>query len=424
MEEISSPGNSFGQKLSAKWQPTKQHTQSLRDKESYEHALRNEKPISLYRVPLCNNLVTDDYLPSIPTLSIASDRITLHWQRPEHKRRSHSQLSTEKNLTRGKFNGYISRGTKSRVRKMLDSWMSGVNYYRMFRKRKYDKSPAYMTFVTLTLSDVQSHGDNELKRKLLMPFIQHLKRQHGVRFYFWRAEAQKNGNIHFHLIVDKYIYSGDLQYHWNRHQKELGYMDRYMEETGSFEAPSTHIKKCPKDQKLINYVMKYVGKNPSKISAFRVKEGKREKVRVYVDEVTNENGEREFVRVRMINGRIWGCSDELRELVSHKVVLNQEWYELLERATGRDKFRQWESDHCIMWFGDVNEVLKEMNSALYYNYFTHCLQEFDRLYFGTTSTPNGCKLIEESLRYIRMKSPPESRSELSYEQLVFNYQLN
>ena len=424
MEKTISPGNDTGQKLSAKWQPTKQHAQSLSAKREFEHALRNEKPISLVRLPLCNNLVQDDYLPSIPTLSIHSDRIILSWQRPVQRKRSHKQLQSESNLTRGKFNGWMSATTKSKVRKMLDNWMSGVNYYRLYRKRKYDKSPAYMTFVTLTLSDVQSHGDNELKRKLLMPFIQHLKRQHGVRFYFWRAEAQRNGNIHFHLIVDKYIYSGDLQYHWNRFQKELGYMDKYMDEHHSFDAPSTDIRKCPKDQKLINYVMKYVGKNPKKITGFRVKDGKREKVRVYVSESTDEDGRKSFYRVRMLSGRIWGCSDELRDLVSHKVVLSQEWYELLESATGAKKFNQWKSDHCIMWFGDVEQVLKEMNAAVYYDYFTHCLQEFDRLYFNTGTTGNGCQLLEESLRYVRSKSPPELRKSITFEQLAFNYQLN
>lgn len=281
-----------------------------------------------------------------------------------------------------------------------------------------------MTFVTLTLSDVQSHGDNWIKRNMLMPFIQKLKRLFGVRFYFWRAEAQKNGRIHFHLIVDKFIEQKELQYQWNVTQKDHGYMDSYMDFTGRFDAPSTHIKQCPKDQKLINYVMKYVGKNPRKITAFEMIDGKREKKRVYVDEITNENGEREFVRVRMIEGRIWGCSDELRDLVSHKVVLNKEWFELLERLTGAEKFRQWESDHCIMWFGNVDELLREENPALFYNYHTHHLQQFDRLYFGTKETENGCKLIEESLRHLRSKAPPDRRSEISYEQLKINYSLN
>jgi len=117
-------------------------------------------------------------------------------------------------------------------------------------------------FITLTLPSDQCDSDNEIKRSVLMPFIQQLKRVSGVDQYFWSCEPQENGNLHFHCLIDRYVRKELLTDLWNVACNHLGYLDRYIERTGSTSPPSTQIMDCPPDMSLVKYVLKYVSKQP------------------------------------------------------------------------------------------------------------------------------------------------------------------
>ena len=92
--------------------------------------------------------------------------------------------------------------------------------------RHYNKK---ITFITLTLPSKQIHTDNEIKAKCLNQFLIEISKYNYVSNYVWRAEYQKNGNIHFHILVNKYVCWRDLRYRWNRIINKLGYVDRYQE---------------------------------------------------------------------------------------------------------------------------------------------------------------------------------------------------
>jgi hypothetical protein len=163
---------------------------------------------------------------------------------------------------------------------MLTTWVSGVEVYKTQKKRKFEKNIAYITTPTLTLPSVQKHSDNEIKRKILNTFIINLKRKYGVVNYFWVAEPQKNGNIHFHMIIDKFIDKKELQSLWNNTTEVLGYLSEFEKKHGHRNPPSTKIIKFRGRKKPINYLVKYVTKK-------------------------NET--------RPIEGRLWGANSELKE---------------------------------------------------------------------------------------------------------------
>lgn len=53
-----------------------------------------------------------------------------------------------------------------------------------------------------------------------------------MKHYFWRAELQANGQIHFHLIVDHYIPKHAVQHDWNKLIfSALGLSDTYTDDT-------------------------------------------------------------------------------------------------------------------------------------------------------------------------------------------------
>lgn len=92
------------------------------------------------------------------------------------------------------------------------------------------------TFVTLTLPAVQKHSDKELTKYVLHPFLSYARKFFKVRYFIWKKELQKNGNLHYHLICDRFIDCNCLRKTWNRLlnrgkiaecEQPFDYVDRY-----------------------------------------------------------------------------------------------------------------------------------------------------------------------------------------------------
>lgn len=82
------------------------------------------------------------------------------------------------------------------------------------------------SFVTLTLPSTQLVSDIDLK-KCLNLFLTDLRRVYGVQNYVWRSELQKNGNIHFHIVLDKYIEYSPLRNYWLKALRHTTQVQRY-----------------------------------------------------------------------------------------------------------------------------------------------------------------------------------------------------
>lgn len=106
-----------------------------------------------------------------------------------------------------------------------------------------------LTFVTLTLSAKQEHTDEEIKNVLLNQFLLEMKKKFKVDMYIWKAEKQENGNIHFHILTNKFIHHQELRYLWNRIQNKIGYVDKYTENMKKFFASG--FKSFPNDKRPI-----------------------------------------------------------------------------------------------------------------------------------------------------------------------------
>lgn len=96
----------------------------------------------------------------------------------------------------------------------------------IFRK---NRKPIYnfrASFITLTLPSEQKHSDTEIKQCLNL-LLTDLRRVYGLQNYVWRSELQKNGNVHFHLVIDIYIDWKVLRNYWLKSLRSLGYIKAY-----------------------------------------------------------------------------------------------------------------------------------------------------------------------------------------------------
>jgi len=139
----------------------------------------------------------------------------------------------------------------------------------------------------------------------LEPFLKKLKYSYNIVNYFWRAEPQANGNIHFHLVIDKFVDKIDLQEIWNYNQNKLGYVDRYYEKTGKVNPPSTQIQVFSGSVKSIDYLLKYL-----------TKENKRRKIEGLQMRVSNKLSHLKLGVVELYNYE----ESDLADLLESKAV--------------------------------------------------------------------------------------------------------
>lgn len=136
-----------------------------------------------------------------------------------------SLLNLEKPNQEG-YNGYMSDSTRRNVKGILENLLTAIelNTTMKFPFVKGQENPlnqVYPTFVTLTLPAKQMHCDNDIKQEIFNPFMKEMVRNWNVKCYVWVAETQKNGNLHFHVLMDRAIPALRLRQIWNKHLNKM-----------------------------------------------------------------------------------------------------------------------------------------------------------------------------------------------------------
>lgn len=215
-------------------------------------------------------------------LKVGSKSIVIYRTRANTKATAKQIDALKQSWGSVEYRGFISRGTRSKIITMLNVWADSIYAHNIGACSVNNERSRKLVFLTLTLPEQQKLVDNEVKRRALMPFIQELKQMFFVSHYFWRAEAQKNGNIHFHLVIDQFIDKSTVNFLWDKHLWLSGLCSVAPVFVDKYHTATTRIEGIQGVASVAGYVCKYVTKS--------------------------DGG-------RKIFGRIWGCSDSLRELL-------------------------------------------------------------------------------------------------------------
>lgn len=272
---------------------------------------------------------------SVTTFSVPHQRLT----------RTAGQEATQANLTRGIFNGTISEKARRRLKAISEGWLLSIQEAKKGNKAHTGKKKNYITFATLTLSSKQQHSDNEIKRQLLNEFIITVQRKFGVQEYLWRAESQANGNIHFHLFLDKYIHWFFLRNTWNRIQEKLGYIEEFRKIHSHNNPNSTDIERIRTLKGATTYITKYIAKE-------------------------SEN--------RTIEGRLWGCSDNLRNIYSYEQQFDSRFQSLLQSLESEKSIKIIAEKHYKVFIGDIKQILSQSHigiACLLKNHYQHIYKD-------------------------------------------------
>jgi hypothetical protein len=164
---------------------------------------------------------------------------------------------TDDNLRKKNYAGFLTNSAKKKIKQKLDIWISMIDIYNELSYKNFQRKLSYITFLTLTLPATQRHSDKEINKVCLSPFIDKMKYHFDIYNYFWRAERQENGNIHYHILLDTYCDKKKVQNLWNDSVSKLGYIDDFKKLHGHENPPSTMIKAMPRTGSAVNYFVKY-----------------------------------------------------------------------------------------------------------------------------------------------------------------------
>lgn len=132
-----------------------------------------------------------------------------------------------KNLRNNYHKGRLSPTAMKKVNKAIDYMLFISSPKKLPGKFRGKEFMFKLNMLTVTLSSEQLHCDTEIQNEVLQPFLNKLRQKWHVKNYIWRAEKQGNGDIHYHIITDKFLPWFDIRQDWNNCQERLGYVSRY-----------------------------------------------------------------------------------------------------------------------------------------------------------------------------------------------------
>lgn len=191
---------------------------------------------------------------------------------PRGKKHDLSQYDT--------YTGTVTTHSKKRLKRVIDilvqisdpEWILNT----VTNKTQWFK----MAFITTTISSKERLVSiPEGNKKLMKPFLRRLKKLVNINSYVWKAEFQKNGQLHYHITTNTFIPWQIIRDEWNIILYKNGLLTSYLKTHKSTNANSTDVHSTYKIRDMSAYLAKYFSKAEQ-----------------------NYKGK----------GKVWSCSDNLR----------------------------------------------------------------------------------------------------------------
>lgn len=316
--------------------------------------------------------------------------------------------------------GKVSNQAKRKMLRAIDYLLLLASDKKVFDRVSGRSFTFKIAFVTLTLPANQVHTDKEIKDKCLNSLLLELKHFYKVVNYVWRAEKQKNGNIHFHLVVDKFIPYSELRNRWNRIINKLGYVDQYRVSQKEFykdgfqvrtdllktwskerqlaayhrnvkcqwnNPNSTDIHSVRKVLNLRSYFSKYLVKNDEKYELLEnsisdnlaiisdLIDKKEKRKHLLIQRRLNIRLKR-YVKKHMVTGRIWGSSQNLSGIPGAVSDVDQHLSDEIDEVLKNSKAYNYHSSYFDVWYISFDKLSQFGGKELFKMFSDFLIQRF------------------------------------------------
>lgn len=283
-----------------------------------------------------------------------------------------------------KVNLGLSKKAKVRLQNSIN-WMTACSAKR---RVSIDEGKTHfyfrVAFVTLTLPCLQFHTHAEIKSKCLNRFLTDMRRFHGIENYVWKAELQKNGNIHFHLTFDKFVHYMQIRKLWNNAIAKLGYIGEYANKFQNMnlnQYTAWRQKNSPASKERIKRAYAYgVSTNWQSPNSTDVKNVKNvEDLSAYLSKyltkpiVDDKSNESQRLSAESFEGRTWFCSTSLSRLKSKKIDVNFRTMAIFEWFRKCKDVLTIEMDYCTCIFFKLRKLPDKIREWLRQELLSHAI---------------------------------------------------
>jgi hypothetical protein len=287
-----------------------------------------------------------------------------------------------------KANGLISTHAKRKITKALDYLLLMSQPKKAYIQKSGKTFKFKIAFITLDLPSVQIHSDNEIKRICWNSFLIELIKYHNVKNYVWRSEKQKNGNIHFHLIIDRFILYNEIRKRWNRICNKLGYVDRYrinqqkFHENG-FKVRKELLKNWPEEKQRKAYLegvkTNWTSPNSTDIHSVRFITNLKLYVTKYLtkNEKQKKDGNNLQTSANDQTGRIWGCNQNLSNIKGAQLEVDSEIETAIKKVIDILKPRIYSDSYFSVYYVDIRNISRISPDVLFLEFASYLCQHFN-----------------------------------------------
>lgn len=292
---------------------------------------------------------------TIPHAIFDYNRIILYDEFINRQSKGTPNTSSLSNFFCNRTKGILSNASKKKIRKIIQLWMNAIECKAIVSRKSKDWIKSQINFTTLTLPASQFHTDKEIKRDMLNRYLIEIKRKNKNNSYLWVAEKQKNSNIHFHILSEKYTDWKLIRCIWNSILDDFGYIEKYRDNQREFhkkgfqlrtdklefwsekqqrdaydygirtnwsDPNSTDIHSLKKIKNIGAYITKYLTKGFNLIVEEELKKKINKDTTPEQIDLIRKDIAYEWKSILSVDGRLWGCSDNLKELVKSDFIIS------------------------------------------------------------------------------------------------------
>ena len=228
-----------------------------------------------------------------------------------------------------------SQKSQTRLKNALNWMLLFADKKRVYSKKGYFNSKTEkvthnfyfrLAFITLTLPSRQSHSDDYIKEHMLQSFLYWLTRYYNC-LYVWKAEAQLNGNIHFHITIDSFVPWKSIRAKWNKILSKHNYCKVLQDGSNDHGDAATQIKAVCNEKKCVNDIGGYMSKKDqikkkqlTELLKFNPDYAGSMVHCKFNPQLSPESQDRHWYK-RVIDGRLWGCSGVTYKKKDGKFIL-------------------------------------------------------------------------------------------------------
>lgn len=266
-----------------------------------------------------------------------------------------------------KANGFVSKTAKKKISKAVDYALAVATKKKVINRITGRALTFKVSFITLTLPSAQIHTDKEIIAKCLNQWLVEARKYYYVKNYIWRAEKQKNGNLHFHVLIDKYIDYQELRDGWNRIVNKLGYVDRYRQEQmkwheQGFKIRTELLPTWPMKKQLQAYERgarsHWNSPNSTDVHSLRKIINIQSYISKYMTKAENNQTEMPQKQTEQMKqtGRIWGCNRELSNIKGARLDVDQQTENELQILENNKDVRQVSDTYFSVYYVDYKKL--------------------------------------------------------------------